>query len=95
MEDINMNETMPITNEEVNEILDVMPKDKNVLKTVGLVGAGLAGAALLTKFVLIPTGRKLAKAIRNRKTKRIQEADYHVEDDKPEEMQQDETPDAE
>ena len=69
MENIEKNEI--ITTEAIEDMTEATSNNGSVLKTVGIVGAGLAGAALLTKFVLLPLGRKAVSAIRNRKTSRM------------------------
>lgn len=65
MENIEKNEI--ITTEAIEDITEATTDNGTMLKTVGKIGAGLAAAALLTKFVLIPVGRKVIRKIRNKK----------------------------
>lgn len=65
MENIEKNEI--ITTEAIEDITEATTDNGTMLKTVGKIGVGLAAAALLTKFVLIPVGRKVIHKIRNRK----------------------------
>jgi len=74
MENIEKNEI--ITTEAIEDITEATPTEGSVLKTVGIIGVGLAGAALLTKFVLLPLGRKAIGAIQKRKaTKKAEKAE--------------------
>lgn len=82
MENIEKNEI--ITTEAIEDMTEATSTNGSVLKTVGIIGAGLAGAALLTKFVLLPLGRKAIGAIQKRKaaknTKTHQEEETDLDD---------------
>lgn len=65
MENIEKNEI--ITTEAIEDITEATSNNGSVLKTVGIIGVGLAGAALLTKFVLLPTARKVKRTIQRKK----------------------------
>lgn len=55
----NMETNDIITTEAIEEITEATTDNGTMLKTVGKIGVGLAAAALLTKFVLIPICRKI------------------------------------
>lgn len=80
----NMEKNEIITTEAIEDITEADSTNGNTLKTVGIIGIGLAGAALLTKFVLLPLGRKAIGAIRKRKaakkTKTTEQDEVDFED---------------
>lgn len=93
MENIEKNET--ITTKAIEEITEATSNGKSVLKTAGIIGLGVAGAVILTKFVLVPTARKVKGAIQQKKqtvmTKKITEDNELYLDD----MDLDEVPEVE
>ena len=80
----NMEKNEIITTEAIEDITEADSTNGNTLKTVGIIGIGLAGAALLTKFVLLPLGRKAIGAIQRRKaakkTKTTEQDEVDFED---------------
>lgn len=66
MENIEKNE---IINTEAIEDLTTEATSNNgsVIKTVGIIGLGVVGAALLTKYVVVPVARKVKHAIQQKK----------------------------
>ena len=65
MENIEKNEI--ITTEAIEDITEATSKNGSSLKTVGIIGLGVTGAVILTKFVLLPTARKVKSAIQQKK----------------------------
>lgn len=92
MENIEKNEI--ITTEAIEEITDAT-NNGNVLKTIGIIGVGLAGAALLTKFVLLPLGKKVVTGIQMKKARRDAEKNPEVVETELRDIDQDEIPDIE
>ena len=92
MENIEKNEI--ITTEAIEEITDAT-SNGNVLKTIGIIGVGLAGAALLTKFVLLPLGKKVVTGIKMKKARRDAEKNPEVVETELSDIDQDEIPDIE
>lgn len=66
MENIEKNE---IINTEAIEDLTTEATSSNgsVIKTVGIIGLGVVGAALLTKYVMVPVVRKVKRTIQQKK----------------------------
>lgn len=66
MENIEKNK---IINTEAIEDLTTEATSNNgsVIKTVGIIGLGVVGAALLTKYVMVPVVRKVKHAIQQKK----------------------------
>lgn len=66
MENIEKNE---IINTEAIEDLTTEATSSNgsVIKTVGIIGLGVVGTALLTKYVIVPVVRKVKRAIQQKK----------------------------
>lgn len=66
MENIEKNE---IINTEAIEDLTTEATSNNgsVIKTVGIIGLGVVGAALLTKYVMVPVVRKVKRTIQQKK----------------------------
>lgn len=66
MENIEKNE---IINTEAIEDLTTEATSNNgsVIKTVGIIGLGVVGAALLTKYVMVPVVRKVKRTIQRKK----------------------------
>lgn len=66
MENIEKNE---IINTEAIEDLTTEATSNNgsVIKTVGIIGLGVVGAALLTKYVMAPVVRKVKRTIQQKK----------------------------
>lgn len=93
MENIEKNEI--ITTEAIEEITDATNNNGNVLKTIGIIGVGLAGAALLTKFVLLPLGKKVVTGIQMKKARRDAEKNPEVVETELSDMDLDEIPDIE
>ena len=77
MENIEKNEI--ITTEAIEDITEATSNEGSVLKTVGIIGVGLAGAALLTKYVLLPLGRKAVGKLKQRKATKKAKSDDTVE----------------
>lgn len=92
MENIEKNEI--ITTEAIEEITDAT-NNGNVLKTISIIGVGLAGAALLTKFVLLPLGKKVVTGIQMKKARRDAEKNPEVVETELSDIDQDEIPDIE
>lgn len=67
MENIEKNE---IINTEAIEDLTTEATSSNgsVIKTVGIIGLGVVGAALLTKYVVVPVVHKVKRTIQQKKT---------------------------
>ena len=75
MENIEKNE---IINTEAIEDLTTEATSNNgsAIKTVGIIGMGVVGATLLTKYVVVPAVRKVKRAIQQKKaTKKVNTAD--------------------
>ena len=75
MENIEKNE---IINTEAIEDLTTEATSNNgsAIKTVGIIGLGVVGATLLTKYVVVPAVRKVKRAIQQKKaTKKVNTAD--------------------
>lgn len=75
MENIEKNE---IINTEAVEDLTTEATSNNgsAIKTVGIIGLGVVGATLLTKYVVVPAVRKVKRAIQQKKaTKKVNTAD--------------------
>lgn len=75
MENIEKNE---IINTEAIEDLTTEATSSNgsVIKTVGIIGLGVAGAALLTKYVVVPVVHKVKRTIQQKKaTKKVNTAE--------------------
>lgn len=75
MENIEKNE---IINTEAIEDLTTEATSNNgsAIKTVGIIGLGVIGATLLTKYVVVPAVRKDKRAIQQKKaTKKVNTAD--------------------
>lgn len=75
MENIEKNE---IINTEAIEDLTTEATSNNgsAIKTVGIIGLGVIGATLLTKYVVVPAVRKVKRAIQQKKaTKKVNTAD--------------------
>lgn len=75
MENIEKNE---IINTEAIEDLTTEATSNNgsAIKTVGIIGLGVVGATLLTKYVVVPAVRKVKRAIQQKKaTKEVNTAD--------------------
>lgn len=67
MENIEKNE---IINTEAIEDLTTEATSSNgsaIIKTVGIIGLGVVGAALLTKYVVVPFARKVKSTIQRKK----------------------------
>lgn len=66
MENIEKNE---IINTEAIEDLTTEATSTNgsVIKTVGIIGLGVVGAALLTKYVVVPVVHKVKRTIQQKK----------------------------
>lgn len=65
MENMEKNEIM--TTEAIEDVTEAIPAKGSALKTAGIIGVGLVGAALLTKLVLLPVAHKAIGAVRQRK----------------------------
>ena len=75
MENIEKNE---IINTEAIEDLTTEAASSNgsVIKTVGIIGLGVVGAALLTKYVVVPVVHKVKRTIQQKKaTKKVNTAE--------------------
>lgn len=75
MENIEKNE---IINTEAIEDLTTEATSSNgsVIKAMGIFGLGVVGAALLTKYVMVPVVRKVKHAIQQKKaTKKVNTAE--------------------
>nr|DAY98431.1 MAG TPA: dihydrodipicolinate reductase [Caudoviricetes sp.] len=75
MENIEKNE---IVNTETIEDLTTEATSTNgsVIKTVGIIGLGVVGAALLTKYVVVPVVHKVKRTIQQKKaTKKVNTAE--------------------
>lgn len=75
MENIEKNE---IINTEAIEDLTTEATSNNgsAIKTVSIIGLGVIGATLLTKYVVVPAVRKVKRAIQQKKaTKKVNTAD--------------------
>lgn len=75
MENIEKNE---IINTEAIEDLTTEATSTNgsVIKTVGIIGLGVVGAALLTKYVVVPVVHKVKRTIQQKKaTKKVNTAE--------------------
>lgn len=75
MENIEKNE---IINTEAIEDLTTEATSSNgsVIKTVGIIGLGVVGAALLTKYVVVPVVHKVKRTIQQKKaTKKVNTAE--------------------
>ena len=75
MENIEKNE---IINTEAIEDLTTEATSNNgsAIKTVDIIGLGVIGATLLTKYVVVPAVRKVKRAIQQKKaTKKVNTAD--------------------
>ena len=75
MENIEKNE---IVNTEAIEDLTTEATSTNgsVIKTVGIIGLGVVGAALLTKYVVVPVVHKVTRTIQQKKaTKKVNTAE--------------------
>lgn len=75
MENIEKNE---IINTEAIEDLTTEATSSNgsVIKTVGIIGLGVVGAALLTKYVVVPVVHKVKRMIQQKKaTKKVNTAE--------------------
>ena len=75
MENIEKNE---IVNTETIEDLTTEATSTNgsVIKTVGIIGLGVVGAALLTKYVGVPVVHKVKRTIQQKKaTKKVNTAE--------------------
>ena len=75
MENIEKNE---IINTEAIEDLTTEATSNNgsAIKTVGIIGLGVIGATLLTKYVVVTAVRKVKRAIQQKKaTKKVNTAD--------------------
>lgn len=75
MENIEKNE---IINTEAIEDLTTEATSNNgsAIKTVSIIGLGVVGATLLTKYVVVPAVRKVKRAIQQKKaTKKVNTAD--------------------
>lgn len=67
MENIEKNE---IINTEAIEDLTTEATSSNgsvIIKTVGIIGLGVVGAALLTKYVVVPVVHKIKRTIQQKK----------------------------
>ena len=75
MENIEKNE---IINTEAIEDLTTEATSSNgsMIKTVGIIGLGVVGAALLTKYVVVPVVHKVKRTIQQKKaTKKVNTAE--------------------
>ena len=75
MENIEKNE---IINTEAIEDLTTEATSSNgsVIKTVGIIGLGVVGTALLTKYVVVPVVHKVKRTIQQKKaTKKVNTAE--------------------
>lgn len=75
MENIEKNE---IINTEAIEDLTTEATSSNgsVIKTMGIIGLGVVGAALLTKYVVVPVVHKVKRTIQQKKaTKKVNTAE--------------------
>ena len=67
-----------IINTEAIEDLTTEATSSNgsVIKTVGIIGLGVVGAALLTKYVVVPVDHKVKRTIQQKKaTKKVNTAE--------------------
>lgn len=90
MENIEKNE---IINTEAIEDLTTEATSTNgsVIKTVGIIGLGVVGAALLTKYVMVPVVHKVKRTIQQKKaTKKVNTAE--AEEIDPSDVELDEIP---
>lgn len=75
MENIEKNE---IINTEAIEDLttEATSNNRSAIKTVGIIGLGVVGATLLTKYVVVPAVRKVKRAFQQKKAaKEVNAAD--------------------
>ena len=89
MENIEKNE---ITNTEAIKDLTTEATSNNgsAIKTAGIIGLGVVGAALLTKYVVVPIVRKAKRAIQRKTTKKAITAEADEID--PSDVELDEIP---
>ncbi len=75
MENIEKNEI--INTEAIEDLMtEATSNNGSAIKTVGIIGLGVIGATLLTKYVVVPAVRKVKRAIQQKKaTKKVNTAD--------------------
>lgn len=64
MENIEKNEI--ITTEAIEDITEATSNGGSALKTMGIIGLGVLGAVILTRFVLLPAAREIKGAIQQK-----------------------------
>lgn len=89
----NMEKNEIITTEAIENITEADSNGGSVLKTIGIIGLGVAGAALLTKFVLIPAGRRIIKAVHRKKRVTMTVAEPEADEVELDDIDLDDIPD--